>query len=111
MVRGLYILTSLLVLLAAACGGGAKEAAPSGEPQSTYAGSGKRLAYCCRREAKKQCAQEVASCSSDDGEYKSEKAVPYDEKWTKEIRHARRAETWCCYSWTISSADAKKTSP
>jgi hypothetical protein len=89
---------------------GARDAAAPGEAQSTYAGAGNRLAYCCVREtehpsapaqgAYAHCESKVAVCKSDDGEFKSTGAVPIDSKWTDEIRRARRA-SWCCYSWKV----------
>jgi hypothetical protein len=88
---------------------GAHDAAAPGQEQSTYAGEGNRLAYCCLHEERRpsspargypRCESRVAACSSDDREFKSPGAVPFDAHWTNEIRRARRAE-WCCYSWKV----------
>lgn len=100
----------LCVVVLGSCRG-PRDAATSGEPQSTYAGSGNRLAYCCGHEMGRpsspaaapyaHCEQRIAACKSDDGELKSTGAVPFDATWTEEIRRARRAPSWCCYSWTV----------
>jgi hypothetical protein len=89
---------------------GARDAAAPGEGESTYAGQGKQLAYCCVQEAPHpsspaagayaHCETKLAACKSDDGEFKSRGAVPLDRKWTSEIRKARRS-SWCCYSWKV----------
>lgn len=89
---------------------GARDAAAPGEGQSTYAGAGNRLAYCCVHETPRpsspaagvyaHCESKVLACKSDDGERKSTGPVPIDVRWTDEIRRARRA-SWCCYSWKV----------
>jgi hypothetical protein len=92
----------------AACRG-ARDAAAPGEGESTYAGQGKRLEYCCVHETARPsspakaypyCESRVFACTADDREYKSTRAVPFDARWTDEIRRARRAG-WCCYSWRV----------
>jgi hypothetical protein len=88
---------------------GARDAAAPGEEQSTYAGEGNRLAYCCVHEEKHpsspagrypHCESRVAACKSDDRDFKSPGAVAFDGTWTGEIRRARRS-AWCCYSWKV----------
>jgi hypothetical protein len=103
----LWIASCAIVL--ASCRG-ARDAAAPGEAESTYAGAGNRLAYCCTRESPRpaspaagayaHCESQVAACTSDDGDFKSPGAVPFDPTWTGEIRYARRAN-WCCYSWKV----------
>jgi hypothetical protein len=109
--RGAWLALELAscAIVLASCRG-AHDAAAPGEAQSTYAGSGNQLAYCCAREkehpsspgsgAYGHCEAQVASCTSDDGEFKSAGPVPLDPTWTDEIRRARRA-SWCCYSWKV----------
>jgi hypothetical protein len=92
----------------------ARDAAAPGEEQSTYAGAGNQLAYCCVHEkahpsspgtgAYGHCEAQVAACTSDDGEFKSTGTVRLDPTWTDEIRRARRA-SWCCYSWKVPKKD------
>ena len=89
---------------------GSRDAAAPGEGQSTYAGAGNRLAYCCVHEsahpaspapgAYAHCEAKIAACKSDDGEFKSKGSVAIDTAWSDEIRRARRA-SWCCYSWKV----------
>jgi hypothetical protein len=89
---------------------GARDAAAPGEGQSTYAGAGNRLAYCCAHEtphpsspaagAYAHCESKVAACKSDDGEFQSRGVVRIDTRWSDEIRRARGG-SWCCYSWRV----------
>jgi hypothetical protein len=90
---------------------GSRDAAAPGEGESTVAGPGKRLEYCCVHEearpsspaarAYPTCESRVFTCTSDDGEYKSTRPLPFDARWTDEIRRVRRAG-WCCYSWRVA---------
>jgi hypothetical protein len=90
---------------------GARDAAAPGEPESTVAGPGKRLEYCCVHESPRpsapaaraypNCESRVFTCTSDDGEFKSKRPLPFDPRWTDEIRRARRSG-WCCYSWRVA---------
>jgi hypothetical protein len=107
-------LSVALVAMALASCRGARDAAAPGEGQSTYAGQGNRLAYCCIHEERRpsspaagayaHCESAVRACTSDDGEFKSPGSVRLDTTWSDEIRRARRA-SWCCYSWKVPQGE------